>query len=154
MGLEEKKWTLIGTDVVSLFPSLSSVNTAKAVRSQAMKSSITWENIDTRWLRLYVHLNRELSSDISDIKHLLPTKRRGKLGPEPGMSCQECLGRYLEPVYDNGQPSSWTWPGLEPKERELRVLMAIMLEISVRFIFENFVYTFGGQTYLQGKGVL
>ena len=107
------EWTMIGSDVVSLFPSLTAVETAKAVRSQAMKCSIKWDNIDSRWLRLYVHLNQHLSSDITPIKHLLPKKRKGKRGPEPSLSSKECLGRHLENVYDDGIPSSWTWPETE-----------------------------------------
>ena len=46
---------LIGSDVVSLFPSLSAENTAKAVKNQILKSSITWNNIDENWIRMYVH---------------------------------------------------------------------------------------------------
>ena len=50
------------------------------------------------------------------------------------MSSEECMGYYLEDIYDNGKPSSWTWPR-EPTSDELKVLMSIMLEISVRFFF-------------------
>ena len=116
------KWTLIGTDVVSLFPSLSAVNTARAIRSQALKSDIVWENIDSKWLRLYIHLNRHMSTDVSSVQHLLPRKRKGKRGPEPGMSCSECLGRQLEAVYENGDLSSWTWPSIEPTNLRLKSL--------------------------------
>ena len=73
-------WTFIGSDVVSLFPSLTARNTARAIRRQTMKSDINFENIDTRWLRLYIHLNRSLSEDISSVSHLLPVKRKGKKG--------------------------------------------------------------------------
>ena len=142
---------MLGSDVISLFPSLTAVNTAKAVKSQAMKSSIVWDNIDSKWLRLYIHLNRSLSSDLSEIEHLLPKKRLGKRGPEPGMSSDECLKRYLEEVYEDGTPSSWTWPR-EPTTEETRILMSILLEISTRFFFENFIYTFGNQAFLQSTG--
>ena len=91
-------------------------------------------------------------SDISQISHLLPTKRKGKRGKEPGMGSKECLKRYLENVYDNGEPSSWVWPESEPTELEEKILMSIMLEISIRFFFDNFIYTFGGLTFLQSKG--
>ena len=48
---------LIGTDVQSLFPSLSAKNTGKAVRNQFAKSSITWDNVDWKMLTLYVKLH-------------------------------------------------------------------------------------------------
>ena len=47
-GTGEKSGLMVGSVVVSLFPSLSAVNTAKAVHSQALKSEIRWENIDSR----------------------------------------------------------------------------------------------------------
>ena len=68
-----KSWTLIGSDVVPLFPSLSAERTPIAVRAQAMKSDIKWENIEDRRLRLYIYMNKNLASDISKIEHLLPS---------------------------------------------------------------------------------
>ena len=53
-------WMLIGSDVVSLFPSLKAENTAKIVRNQVRKSPISWRNIDVDWLILYIHQNRSL----------------------------------------------------------------------------------------------
>ena len=41
--------------------------------------------------------------------------------------------------------NSWIWPEIKPTEKELKVLMAVMLEIAVSFFFDNFIYTFGGQ---------
>ena len=86
---------MIGSDVVSLFPSLSARNTAKIVREQVQKSPITWQKIDVDWLRLYVHLNRESADDISEIMHLLPNKRKGRRGKESGMGSLECKKRKL-----------------------------------------------------------
>ena len=148
-GTGEKSGPMVGSVVVSLFPSLSAVNTTKAVRSQALKSEKRWENIDSRWLRLYIHLNRSLLSDVTSIQHLLPSKWKGKRGPELGLSSKECMGRHLEKVYENGEPSFWTWPDQEPSRQEIKELMSIILEISVRYIFENFIYTFGSQSFLQ-----
>ena len=131
-------WTMIGSDVVSLFPSLTAENTA---------SDISFENIDTRWLTMYIHQNRDMASDITSIKHLLPVRRKGKRGPEPGMSSTECMKRHLEDVYENGDISSWIWPQ-NPTRLETKELMSIM-EIAVKFFFGNFVYTFDGEMFLQ-----
>ena len=43
-----EEWVLLGSDVVSLFPSLSAERTAKIVRKQVEKSLINWENIDDK----------------------------------------------------------------------------------------------------------
>ena len=66
---------VIGSDVTALFRSLSAERTAQAVRNQVRKSKMKWENVDDEWMRLYVHLNRDLCSDISSIEHLLPWKK-------------------------------------------------------------------------------
>ena len=149
------KYMLIGSDVTALFPSLSKERTAAAVYRQAKKTNLKWSNIDEKWLTLYVHLNRHLSSNIDEISHLLPKKRPHKRGREPGMSSFVCMQRHLEDDYFvNGRiiQNSWIWPDVKPTKDELKILMAIMLEISVSFFFDNFVYTFGGKDFLQGGG--
>ena len=100
-------------------------------------------------------MNRNCSSHIDEISHLLPKKRPHKRGKEPGMSSYVCMQRHLEDDYEiNGRivKNSWIWPSNKPTKRELSTLMAIMLEISVSFFFDNFVYTFGGKDYLQCGG--
>ena len=67
-----ENFMLIGSDVTALFPSLSAHRTAKCVREQVRKSCIKWENVDPMWVCLYIHLNENLCSDLSTIKHLLP----------------------------------------------------------------------------------
>ena len=71
-------WVLLGSDVVSLFPSLSAENTSQIVREQVEKSDLNWENIDDCWLRLYVHLNRDMTTGIEKVAHLLPFKKKGR----------------------------------------------------------------------------
>ena len=41
-----EEWTLIGSDIVALFQSLSAELTSKCVRRQAEKSEIEWNDID------------------------------------------------------------------------------------------------------------
>ena len=103
---------------------------------------------------MYIHLNKKVSSGLEGLEHLLPKKRPGKRGVEPGMSSVECMRRYLEDEFEtNGKKykSSWIWPR-EPTDEETHLLMAAMLEIAVYFFFENFVYTFGGENMLQSSG--
>ena len=46
----------------------------------------------------------------------------------------------------------WIWPTLNISNRVLKRLIGIGLGLVVKFIFENFVYTFGGKYFLQLKG--
>ena len=90
------KYLLLGTDVKALFPSLSAKRTGRAVREQAEKSLIEWEEIDQKWLTLYIHLNEKLCSNLEEIKYLLPWRREGRRGPEAGHGSEECKQRYLK----------------------------------------------------------
>jgi len=138
----------LGSDVEALFPSLSASNTARIVREQAIKSNIVWENVDPKWLCLYVHLNGGESSDIRDIEHLLPKRTPGRRGREAGMGSLEAKRRE---VRDSGE-GNWIWPEELPNEKETRILIGIALEIAVKMVFNNFIYTFGGESFLQSFG--
>ena len=76
-----EEYVLLGTDVVNLFPSLSAERTGEAVRRQVEKSKIVWEEIDEKWLSLYVRLNRDLCHNYEEIETLLPVRRRGMAKP-------------------------------------------------------------------------
>ena len=57
--------------------------------------------------------------------------------------------RYLE---DEDGKSCWGWPSDKISEDNLRKLMGCCLEIAVNFFFHNFVYTFGGEKFVQAFG--
>ena len=110
---------------------------------------IIWEEIDELWLTLYIHLNRDLSSDLSEIEHLLPKRRKGRRGPEAGMGSEECRQREL---VDN-ESSNWEWPERRLITiRERRKLIGAALEIAIIFFFQNFAYSFGGEIFVQMFG--
>ena len=44
------------------------------------------------------------------------------------------------------------WPKREPTMRHRQMMMARAAEIGTRTVFENFMFTFGGKSYLQAKG--
>ena len=79
------KWTnefiLLGSDVKSLFPSLSAKRTGEAVRIQFAKSEINWTNVDWRQVTLYVKLQEAYwtNVELKDIEMYLP-KRRKNIG--------------------------------------------------------------------------
>ena len=47
---------------------------------------------------------------------------------------------------------TWAFPKATPTKREKRILLSRMAEIGVRVIFTNFVYSFGGEFFLQSEG--
>ena len=56
----EKELIMFGSDVVALFPSLTSENTGRIVRRQIQKSSMKFKGMDFKQIILYVMLNRHL----------------------------------------------------------------------------------------------
>ena len=94
-------------------------------------------------------MNRNLTSGINEIEHLLPYKKPGRPGKESGMSSRECKKRELR---INHPDSCWEWPEDTVSEKEERILISIAIEISVRFFFSNFIYTLGGEHYIQCSG--
>ena len=113
------------------------------------KSLIKWRNINHTWLRLYVHLNKNLSSGVEKIIHLSPYKKRGRKGVESGMSSIECKKRELK---KNSPDSCWDWPVCEITEEDIKNLLSIALEIAVNVFFTNFTYTFGEDYHVQISG--
>ena len=65
------------------------------------------------------------------------------------MSSTEAKEREIR---GNLKDSNWTWPSNKASKREIKKLVAIALEIAVKFFFENFLYKFGGEVYLQSFG--
>ena len=126
-----------------MFPSLTPDRTADAIRSQVEKSKISWENIDVKTLMLYIKLNENMVKNIkvlNSIKRYLPVRRpRSNRGKKPTISSKN-------------QNEKWIWPNLCIGRATLKRLMGVALGIVVKFIFENFVYTFGGRYFLQKKG--
>ena len=133
---------LIGTDVQSLFPSLSAEKTGEAVRIQFAKSNITWENIDWKLLALYVKLHDYYwkGDELDPILSYLPT-RKSNMGRPPSIGTINLEQKY-------SWPQIIEYIGTDAK----RLLMGLAIEIGVVFFFNNFTYTFANQVFLQMFG--
>ena len=137
-----QEFVLLGSDVSALFPSLSASNTAKAVKTQILKSNIKWRNIDGKWLTLYLKLNEEKLEykELEGIKCFLP-KRLGTRGKAPSFSSDKIEEKYVWP-----QSVEYLTDQMKSK------MLALAMEQAVIFFFTHFTYTFGGKIYLQQGG--
>ena len=88
-GWVKEDWTLsiIGNNVISLFPSLDSVTTGKIVREETMRSTMEIEGFNSRLGLKYIAMNPEYTSDLETLQRLLPT-RMTKPGKQPTMKCK------------------------------------------------------------------
>ena len=135
-------YILIGTDVSALFPSLSAKNTANSVKKQIWKSKIAWNNIDNKWLTLYLKLNAEnlVPEDLNSVKCFLPNRLSNK-GKAPSFGATKIEENYVWP-----QNVEYLTPAMKSK------MLGIAMEQAITFFFTHFTYTFGGKVYLQKGG--
>ena len=60
--------------------------------------------------------------------------------------------RYKRYMTDEDGKSCWDWPPNKVSKEEIKSLMGCCLKIAINFFFKNFVYTFGGEQYVQDFG--
>ena len=80
------EFILLGSDVQSLFPSLSPEGTGVAVRNEFSKSQIDWQNVDWRLVTLYLKLNEKYwtKNELKSVEKYLP-KRKSVIGRPPSI---------------------------------------------------------------------
>ena len=142
---EDYTLTVIGNDVVALFPSLDSADTGRIVREEVEKSTIGIDGFNVRLGVRYIAMNREYTGELDDLEHLLP-RRLPKPGVKPSMKCKWVNNKEI--LNDD----DWVYPRARPTVREERMIVSRVAEIGTRVLFQNFVYSFGGEAYHQQSG--
>ena len=93
-------------------------------------------------MTLYLKLNKHMTGKLGTLERLLPWRRKVG-GVDPGMKNESVRGKKV------GGEEYWCWPSATPTKAEKKQIIGRVCEIAVRTLFTNFVYTFGGQSYLQ-----
>ena len=137
----EKPHSLVGSDVVALFPSIKADNTGKIVRKQIEESEVVFEGFDNKKGRAYIKINED-EINVEDIKHLLP-KRKAKTGTTPTMAS----------ITSKWNPEDqWIFPEIILNENEEKKIVAAVTNIALKTLFKNFTYKFGGKFFHQTDG--
>ena len=142
---EDYTLCIIGNDVVSIFPSLDSENTGKIFRQEVARSTMNIDGFNMRLGVKYIAMNEEYTSDLEEIRALLPV-RMTKPGVKPTMKSKWV--NHKEILADD----DWIYPPGLPTERQSRIVMGHVTEIGTRALFENFCYRFGGESYHHQAG--
>ena len=142
---EDYTLCIIGNNVISLFPSLDSVNTGKIVREEVRRSTIEIDGFNHRLGLRYIAMNEEYTSDLEDLRRLLPT-RMTKPGTKPTMKCKWVNSKEVL------EDDDWVYPPITPTKEQIRSIQGHVAEIGTRVIFDNFVYQFTGVAYHQQQG--
>ena len=135
--------TLLGFDVVGLFPAMKSENTGKIVRKRFLRSSMKIRGFSWKQGARYLAMNRTMTGELENLEKLLP---KTKSGAKLKLKIKE-INSKKEKIEDQ-----WDFPEDVPTEEEEREIVARVAEIGVRAIFEHFCYRFGGKTFQQQSG--
>ena len=140
--IDEEILSLVGSDVIALFPSITADNTGKIIREQIIRSEIKLEGLDTEKARAYIVINKDEITDIEDLENILPI-RKSNHGTSPTMAS----------ITSKWNPTDqWVFPPKIPTQEQERKIAAVVAEIALKALFNNFTYKFGGKNYHQQSG--
>ena len=87
-------------------------------------------------------MNRELTSDLEELEHLLPTRKSGRT-----------TKLKLSAIDKNWNPQEkFEFKNIEITNQENKKIIARVVEIAVRALFENHAYRFGNEYFHQKEG--
>ena len=93
---------------------------------------------------MYIAINKHLTGSLGNFWKILPYRRKVG-GTAPGMMSQAMQGK-------KDMEEQWVFKCKEVTRDQLMEIVGRCLEISMRTVFENFSYMFGGKTFLQREG--
>ena len=135
------KLAIVGADVVSLFPSLRNIETARLTRHAILDSKVDFCNVDYHKALRYI--------SIVGGKDLLVKSGLGRLAPK-------WLGERQDLIAVGGKKSkdasNWHDSVLDMFSIEKKRIIATVLEIAVSVVMSSHVYKFMGHYYLQRDG--
>ena len=135
---------IIGTDAVSLYPSMEKQESADEVAAAVEESSLKWEGVSWKEATRFLVLGRdEAWCRRSSLWRSLP-RRRYKHGVRPGLTGVGPMGAEAE------DELQWECkPELRLTEGQKSKVMAEVMRLAVELMYETHLYTFGGKCYKQ-----
>ena len=137
---------IIGSDAVSLFPSLTKQESADEVAEAVMDSELKWDGVNWKEAVRYLALGRdETWCRSSKLRRVLPWRKSNK-GTRPGLTGVGPLGA------ESDDEKQWKFPGVELTAIEKKMIMSEVLRLSIELMFSTHIYSFGGKSYKQREG--
>ena len=137
-----EEYTVLGSDVKALYPSITSENTGKIIRRRIENSTLEFEGFCWKRGLAYIDMNKNLTTDIDELENILPTRKSGLTKELKTSAITTSWDPELKYEYKQNSVT----------EQELRTIIARVTEIATRILFENHVYRFGGQIFKQQEG--
>ena len=137
----EDGYSIVGTDVKALFPSLKDVECARMARYAMMESDLKFENVDYLRALRYIRIVGGVDYMVENgLKHLIPVWK-GKKG--------WLLKVGGEKAKDDGL---WKNTNKQLTEKDKKKILSHVVEIGVIVAMSTHLYTFGGETFIQSSG--
>ena len=149
--------TMVGSlDVKALYPSIDQKEAAEMVGNLVLKSRLKISGIDFRAAQVYLASNLDMDGVKREgLKGLLPG-RVSKKGVRPGPTTDELSVRTGMIASGPSAPRTTKWRATNPmtdlNDNQRRFILSKVIKIAVLRVFQNHVYSFNGQVYLQLAG--
>ena len=142
-----KPMVIVGSDAVSLFPSLTKIESSNEVTSAVMETDLVWEGVDWKEAVRFIVLGRDITwCRKSKLARVLP-QRRYKKGTRPGLTGSGPLGA------EAGDEKQWEFgPSPALTEMDKKLVMSEVLRLATEIMFETHLYNFNGRSYNQREG--
>ena len=139
---QEQELCLVGSDVKALFPSIKSEKTGKLIREAIQNTSLDFEGVSQEHALAYIAMNLDLTTDIYEIEHLLPTRKSGKETKLKINALSKDWNPQEKFIFKNRVTTA-----IENKQ-----IIGRVVEIATRALFQNHAYRFGDEIYHQIEG--
>ena len=135
-------YSIVGCDVKALYPSIKSKSTGEIIRKKIEETSLKFEGFSCEKGVAYIAMNTHLTGDLDKIEHLMPIRKSGRK-TSLKMSA-------IKPDWD--PKDKFEFKTQEYTENDKKLIIARVVEIATRTLFENHAYKFGNEAYRQESG--
>jgi hypothetical protein len=142
-----KAMVIIGSDAVSLYPSITKLESSDEVARAVMETDLRWEGVDWKEAVRFIVLGRDDAwCRSSKLARVLPHRRYRK-GTRPGFTGSGPLGA------EAGDEKQWDFgPSPALTEVDKKMVMSEVLRLATEIMFETHLYNFNGKSYKQREG--
>ena len=142
----DKPLTIIGADAVNLYPSLEKNSSARTCKKAMFQTEIKIRNVNHQAAAMYLAMEMTPAEIyLSGLKTIIP-RRRFKKGTRPSTIGPVAMGP------NSDDESQWIFPDVEPTDAQSKLLIATVIQVAVKTVFETHVYQFDGKLYHQQQG--
>ena len=142
ISIWDATFSIVGSDVTALYPSIKSESTGRIIRKRLEKTSLEIEGFSVEKALAYISMNQDLTTDLQEIAHLLPNRKSGKTSK-----------LKISAIKKEWDPrDKFEFKNTIHSNQDKKNIIARVVEIATRALFQNHGYKFGNEYYRQENG--